>query len=353
MPSFKDMQDDKDEKNVFIDALNKTKITYIEQVKNEINIYFSNDEITATIHIDINQRLQLVSAKYAFINKECTSRCSEIVNIICRKLSEKISIIIYSKRYKMNYDALHRFKKWHELDDYHKCYEIRNIRRFTEFKYILKNWSIFEQYFRTHLWARQMLISFLTSRNKLHLLSCDKYWIIEQTPEFWLYEFLNHGVTNTGKRYINRYRNYYGIKQNTLDIYNTLVNNKKGTIQLSHSTNMISIDFLSRFNIKFPKKSKYMLYSIYDIYNKIDKRNNNYQYIKDIIITNSKSILTCIKINLALKENKEDKNNRIKFFNQLIEICGILLKNCKLIPTEVEQIISISTYIERHKLINT
>jgi len=350
MPAFKDFQDEKDKEKLFIDALENMKITFIEQCKNEIKVFFDDGVITTLIKIDYNQRLQLITAKYMFVDKECSRFSSKIMNMVCRKLSERISIIIYSKRYKMNYDALHRFKKWHELDEYHKCYEIRNIRRFAEFKYILKNWSIFEQYFRTHLWARQMLISFLTSRNKLYLISDAKYWIIEQTPEFWLYEFLNRGITKDGKQYINRYRNYYGIKQNTLDIYNTLVNNKKGTIYLSHSTNMISIDFLSRFNIKFGKNSKFMLYSIYDIYNKIDKLNNDYQYIKNTIINNSKSILKCIKINLST--NNEISFN-LKFFDQLIEICGILLKYCKLSSDEVEQIVSISSYIERHKLINT
>lgn len=359
MPQFKDIKP-----KFILYEFKHSKIIKIFQSEARIDVEFENTSLIfqmyekRTGYIGFNVDYYLgVPISHTDTQKIIEEIKLDVISLVVKRLTKHISIIQTSHRYNMSYNHLHRWLEWDDLDNYHKCFKLKTLNLYSDFKYILKNWSDFEQLFRTHLWARQCLISFLASRGKLYELSGSKQWIIEETPHFWLYEILVHeDVTpwhnkpwdRDKKRVINKYRSSYGDKQNTHDVYYALTGNEPRPLMITASIVHLSLPFMKQFNIVFGKKSKWCIKRVTEIYDKCkqDPHNIDYEFLKATITLNYRSLLWNFK-HMEQKTKKQYK--LLPIAETLYEIIR-MAQNAEMTDDERKDVSELSAYIEQFKL---
>ena len=343
MPAFKEI-DLKFVENEF----KHSKITAIKHKNDKLILSFDGDHLHCHIALDdSNKRIEFYFEYKMFtpmtINSEDDIQ-HRIESYVARKLSKLISIPQYSHRYYINIDMLHRFLSWDESDDYHKIFKLKSLTKFKDFKYILKHWSNLEQYFRTNLWSRQCLISFIASRNKWHLLAGEHEWIIHETLEFWLHSFHIYSIEED-KRKLNTYFAIYGTKQNTRDVFHAMYYGAHGILNISSSINSLNSNFIQQFDIRFSKKSKYSSIGIHRLLKVVE----NKDWIHRLLVNNADSIIGGLELLFGIKENGP---------NTILEI----LNNSKSVYEASREsyaeyahanLLKITSFMEKQKLMNS
>lgn len=294
MPTFKDI-DLKFVENEFKHAI-ITSIQHSEAHDNQIDVIFNHSHLKCNITFDnSNKRITFYFGFSMVLPMQITDDDVQhrIESYIARKLSKLISIPQYNHRYNINTDMLHRFLSWGESNDYHKVFKIKTLTKFKDFKYILKHWLDFEQYFRINLWSRQCLLSFIASRNKWYLIMGEHEWIIKDTPTFWLHSFHVYSIED-GKRKLNTYYATYGTKQNTWEVVKSMHYHIPGILNVSSSINSLKPNFIQQFDIRFSKKSKWITIGIHHILKQI----NSDTYVRQMLINNYIPICNGLSLNL-------------------------------------------------------
>jgi len=344
MPAFKEI-DLKFVENEF----KHSKIMSIKQQNDKLILTFDGSHLHCHIAFDnSNKRLEFYFEYKMFTPMEINDDDiqHQIESYVARKLSKLISIPQYNSRYRINTDMLHRFLSWGESDDYHKVVKLKSLTKFKDFKYILKHWSNFEQYFRTNLWSRQCLLSFIASRDKWNLLIGEHEWIIEQTPEFWLHSFHIYSIED-GKRKLNTYYAVYGTKQNTRDIFHAMYYGAHGILNVSSSINSMHASFIQKFDIRFSKKSKYSSIGIQRVIKKITDDN----YLMRLLTINSQSIIGGLE---ALFGNPETNKTQSQTVLGILNNCKVIFTTCQRLNKQTPSIelSNVISFYEEQKLIH-
>jgi len=360
MPSVKDPI----KAQYLLNEFKHSKIIRIEQNAAKIWVHFENkylifemyekrsDYMGFTIDYILDMPITLKSSKSIIDEVRL-----EITKTVARRLCKMISIVKRSHRYNMQYNLLHRFQPWTELDHYHKCFKLKSNNLYSDFKSILKDWESYEQYFRIHLWARQCLISFLASRGKLYELSGDKKWIIDQTEHFWLYCVLSNEywevldpVTLHTKKHLkfNKYISKYGDKQISENVYNSMMGYNPERLMITASVTSLSLIFLKRFNIVFGKKSKWCIKRTKEIYAKCRETEDitDIEFIKSLLVTNHKSLLWNFN---HLRDNVKKEYKLLVLADELFAVIN-LARKAEMSEEEIVIISELASELEHFKL---